>query len=271
MVSAPEDSAHARREPSMATATARRRCRRSGRTRCPIAGIGAYGIGALNTIETCGRVEKDRRRVVRHQRRDLAPLRRSGRVAPMTSRATSRAASRKGSTGLPDTLYPWGGTAFDRQKALTSGSGSGLQESMASWKSPVSRVPLRKLAGGTDLDRHADADRPELRARPPSRRGGAESIEGTRQGERQPLGPALSRPVGTGRPAVALAGPHPRSTATSPRRGMRRPTGSPCENGPVWTTPPRPSRAPATTAERSMATPMAWRTTESLERRGLAR
>src|ERR1700680_1221791 len=61
----------------------------------------------------------------------------------------SRAESSNGTTGPPDTLYPCGGTAFDLQNALTSGSGAGLQMLRASWKSAVARLRFRNVAGAT--------------------------------------------------------------------------------------------------------------------------
>src|SRR5580704_10228646 len=94
----------------------------------PTDGIGAVGAGDLNTTVTRGVYRKTAGASAATCAAALSRAARPGDSASMSS-----AASRKGSAAPPETLYPCGGVAFERQNALTSGSGTGFHASIASW------------------------------------------------------------------------------------------------------------------------------------------
>src|ERR1039457_7455404 len=96
----------------------------------PIDGIGAVGAGDLKTTDTFGVYRKTAgASSAISAATSAAALIRAVRFGDSAS--MSSAASRNGSGVPADTLYPCGGAAFDRQNALTSGSGTGFQGSIA--------------------------------------------------------------------------------------------------------------------------------------------
>src|SRR5580704_1272236 len=226
----------------------------------PTDGIGAVGAGALNTTVTRGVYRKTAgASAATSAATCAAALSRAAR--PGDSASMSSAASRKGSAAPPETLYPCGGVAFERQNALTSGSGTGFHASIASWNSPLSSVPVRNVRGVTKLTVTRTPIAASWLATSCATVGRGLMFGTARVNAswseprwRTPSAPA-THPLAW-RTDTATAG-EIASIAAGPTHGI------PAENGPVWMTPPRLSNAPATTADLSMATPMAWRTTES--------